>query len=86
MSDATTKRGGRPRVGPVTELRLPPPWRDELDELALERGTTRAVLIRSALATAYGDRLTPVDLDAPHLDGRRPGDGPRPRSSDRLSA
>ena len=90
MSDAPTKhRGGRPPVGPVMELRLPPPWRDELDELAEEQATTRAALIRRAIAAAYGDHLTPVALDAPHLAGRRPGDGPqahRYRSSDRSSA
>ncbi len=86
MSDATKRRGGRPRVGALTELRLPLPWRDDLDALAEERGTTRAVLIRRAIADAYGEHLTPLDLDAPHLDGRRVGTGPRPRSSDRLSA
>ena len=86
MSDATKHRGGRPPVGPVTELRLPDPWRAELDAIADEEGTTRAVLIRRALAVAYRDRLTPLDLDAPHLDGRPQGAGPRPRSSDRLSA
>ena len=81
MSDATAKHpGGRPPIGPAMELRLPPPWRDELDELAEEHATTRAVLIRRAIAAAYGDRLTPVALDAPHLDGRRPGAGPRPRA------
>jgi len=87
VSNATAKHlGGRPPVGPKMELRLPIVWRDELDELAEERGTTRAALIRRALADAYGEHLTPVNLDAPHLDGRPQGAGPRPRSSDRLSA
>jgi predicted DNA-binding protein len=86
VSDATKHRGGRPPVGPLTELRLPAEWRDDLDALAEERGTSRAVLIRRAIADTYGEHLTPLDLDAPHLDGRRQGTGPRPRSSDRLSA
>lgn len=91
MSTTTTGKhpGGRPPIGPPFELRLPAVWRDELDAIADEQGTTRAVLIRRAIAHAYGDRLTELDLSAPHLAGLPKGKGPqahRYRSSNRSSA
>lgn len=73
---------GRPRVGPITELRLPAEWRDDLDRLAEEHGTSRAVLIRRAIVGTYGEALTPLPLDA-LLEGNAPGMGPRPRTRTR---
>lgn len=48
---------GRPPIGPTIELNLPEAWRDALDAIAEERATTRAVIVREALAEALGDRL-----------------------------
>ncbi len=57
-STSTSTRGaGRPSVGPRFELLLPESWRDELDAIAEENATTRAAVVREALAVAYGDRL-----------------------------
>jgi metal-responsive CopG/Arc/MetJ family transcriptional regulator len=42
------------------ELVLPEAWREELDAIADELATTRAVVIRDALELAYGERLPKV--------------------------
>lgn len=65
--------GGRPPIGPEFALRLPSEWTAALDALAAERRTTRAALIRLALAETYPETVPPtVDPTAPRYASRIP--------------
>lgn len=66
-----SRGGGRPPIGPVFRLRLPPEWSDALDTVARERKTSRSAVIRQAVAAAYGDYLPDgVDTAAPRYAPR----------------
>ncbi len=74
-TEATPKRasrgGGRPAIGPVFRLRLPPEWTDALDAVARERQTSRSAVIRQAVAAAYPEYLPEgIDTSAPRYAGR----------------
>lgn len=75
---------GRPPIGPVVELLLPQSWREELDAIAEELATTRAVVIRDALEVAYGDRLPKAYRGASVIGGA--GDRKATRSRARKAA
>lgn len=65
---------GRKRVGPETVVRMPEEWRDALDYLAEVRVTTRAALVRQAVAETYADVLPNVaDPFSPRYASRRAG-------------
>lgn len=65
--------GGRPPIGPELVLRLPREWTVALDALAAERRTTRAALIRLALAETYPQTVPEtVDPNAPRYASRIP--------------
>lgn len=75
--ETKTKRasrgGGRPPIGPELVLRLPREWTVALDALAAERRTTRAALIRLALAETYPQTVPEtVDPTAPRYASRIP--------------
>ena len=74
-TETTPKRasrgGGRPAIGPVFRLRLPPEWTDALDAVARERQTSRSAVIRQAVAAAYPEYLPEgIDTSAPRYAGR----------------
>jgi hypothetical protein len=66
----TRHAGGRPPIGPEYALKLPAEWLPALDAVARERKTSRAAVIRQALADTYGERLPAVDTEAPRYAPR----------------
>ena len=74
-TETTPKRasrgGGRPSIGPVFRLRLPPEWTDALDAVARDRQTSRSAVIRQAVAAAYPEYLPEgIDTSTPRYAGR----------------
>lgn len=73
METQTPKRasrgGGRPAIGPEYALKLPAEWLVALDAVARDRQTSRAAVIRQALAEAY-PALATVDTTAPRYAPR----------------
>lgn len=73
METQTPKRasrgGGRPAIGPLYALAMPEEWLVTLDAIARNRQTSRAAVIRQALAETY-TALATVDTTAPRYAPR----------------
>lgn len=70
METKTPHAGGRPPIGPEYALKLPAEWLPALDAVARERKTSRAAVIRQALADTYGERLPALDTQTPRYTPR----------------
>lgn len=74
METETPKRasrgGGRPAIGPEYALKLPEEWLVALDAVARDRKTSRAAVIRQALAETYPALAATVDTTAPRYAPR----------------
>ena len=65
-----SRGGGRPAIGPEFRLKLPAEWLPALDAVARDRQTSRAAVIRQALADAYPDLGSAVDTQTPRYTPR----------------
>jgi hypothetical protein len=64
-----SRGGGRPAIGPLYALAMPEEWIATLDAVARDRQTSRAAVIRQALAETY-PALATVDTTAPRYAPR----------------